>query len=490
MVSLEELRNERIKKLEALAGVGVYAYPVKTRRDFTIAETSEKFTKLLKRKKPLFLAGRVTAVRGQGGIIFFDFTDGTGVFQGLFKKDAMDGDEFSRFADYADIGDFVEVSGTLFKTKKGEQTIAVSEWKMLAKALRPLPEKWHGLKDVEERFRKRYLDILMSPESRARFVARSKMIRLIREFLDADGFLEVETPTLQNLYGGASAEPFVTHHRALDVDLYLRISDELYLKRLLIGNIPKVYEIYKAFRNEGIDVTHYPEFTMIEFYESYSDASLQMVRVERMMREVVKKLTGKKNISYNGNDIELTGEFKRVSYFSVLKQYALILNPESATRDELSLKAQQLGVPIAANESREKILDNIFKRACRPKIIQPTFIIDYPIHSLPLAKKKEGSEAVVDAFQLVMGGIELSKGFSELNDPVDQRARLNAQEENRIKGDKEAQPIDEDFLEAMEYGMPPSGGVGIGLDRLAMLLTDSRNIKDTILFPTMRNKKE
>ncbi len=475
--------------MRALIENGERVYPIETRRDMTIAEAQEKFVKLTKRKKPSFLAGRILALRGQGGVMFFDFTDGTGVFQGLFKKDSMESDEFSRFADYADIGDFVEISGTFFKTAKGEKTLAVSRWKMLSKSLRPLPEKWHGLKDAEDKFRKRYLDILMSPESRERFIARSKIIQLLRAFLDAEQFLEVETPTLQALYGGASAEPFTTHHNTLDMDLYLRISDELYLKRLLIGNVPKVYEVYKAFRNEGIDTTHYPEFTMVEFYESYSCAEAHMKLVERLIAGIVKKHKGKKSFSYNGHDIDVEKSWKRISYFSVLKQYALIENPESAPRGELFLKAQQLGVPVAEHESREKILDNIFKKACRPKIIQPTFITDYPIHSLPLAKKKEEGGDMVDAFQLVIGGVELSKGFSELNDPVDQRARLVAQESDRTRGDREAQRIDEDFLEAMEYGMPPAGGVGIGIDRLVMLLTDTRNIKEVILFPIMRQKE-
>ncbi|MBI2048123.1 MAG: lysine--tRNA ligase [Parcubacteria group bacterium] len=488
MVSLEELRNERIKKLQALVDAGVDVYPILSRRDVTVAQAHEQFQKLSKRKKPLFLVGRVTALRGQGGVIFFNFSDGTGIFQGLCKKDAMDEEQFSRFVDYVDVGDFVEVTGSLFKTKKGEETVLVSTWKILGKTLRPLPEKWHGLKDVEERFRKRYLDILSSEESHNRFLLRSKKIQCIRAFLDSDGFLEVETPTLQPLYGGASAEPFVTHHNTLDVDLYLRISNELYLKRLLVGNIPRVYEIYKAFRNEGIDVTHYPEFTMVEFYESYGTAKTQMERIEKMFGHITKKLLGKKTFLFNGNKIDFGKTFKRVTYYSILKQYALILNPETARKEDLVLKARQLGASVAESDSREKLMDNVYKKACRPKIIQPTFITDYPAHMLPLAKKKTGSDELVDAFQLVIGGVELSKGFSELNDPLDQRKRLLTQEEKRTQGEKDAQQVDEDFLEALEYGMPPSGGVGIGLDRLAMLLTDTHNIKDIILFPSMRQK--
>jgi len=488
MASLEELRNERIKKLETLKTRGRVSYPISVRYDVTIKEAQEEFKTLSKRKKPLFLVGRIIALRKQGGLIFLNFTDGTGTFQGLFKKNEMDANEFQDFADTVDVGDFVELQGALFTTQRKEKTILVSRWKMLTKSLRPLPEKWHGLKDVEEKFRKRYLDTLMSTDSRERFNMRSRLLNKLRVILTETGFLEVETPVLQPLYGGASAEPFVTHHRALDIDLYLRISNELYLKRLLIGNFPKIFEIYKAFRNEGIDATHYPEFTMIEWYESYTDANLQMVFVERVVGALVKELFGKKSFMWDGKSITVQEPFKRVTYTSILKQYALISNIETIDRDALSIKAKRLGVAVLREESKEKILDNIFKKACRPKIMQPTFIIDYPANILPLAKKKEGSDTLVDAFQLVIGGIELAKGFSELNDPIEQKARLTVQEANRSAGDKEAQQIDEDFLEALEYGMPPAGGVGIGIDRLVMLLTDTKNIKDVILFPTMRSR--
>ncbi len=489
MTSLDELRNERIKKLEVLQERGRVPYPVSVQYDATLKEVREKFVTLAKRKKPLFLVGRITALRKQGGLIFLNFTDGTDTFQGLFKKNEMDASEFKDLADTVDVGDFIELQGTLFATKKKEKTILVKKWKMLVKSLRPLPEKWHGLKDVEEKFRKRYLDTLMSSESRERFISRSRLIGALRRVLTEADFLEVETPVLQPLYGGASAEPFVTHHNALDVDLYLRISDELYLKRLLVGNFSKVFEIYKAFRNEGIDVTHYPEFTMVEWYESYSDADSQMVFVEQVVEALAKELFKGKSFTWNEKAISVKRPFKRVTYASVLKRYALIPDIETIDRNELSIKAKQLGVSVGEGESKEKILDNIFKKACRPKIIQPTFIIDYPADALPLAKKKEENDSLVDAFQLVICGVELAKGFSELNDPIEQRARFKGQEVNRSTGDKEAQQLDEDFLEALEYGMPPAGGVGIGIDRLVMLLTDTKNIKDVILFPAMRSKE-
>ena len=486
MASLEEIRNERLKKLELLKGRGVDPYPITSRRDFALSAVERNFTKLSKKKKPLFLVGRVIARRGQGALIFFDFTDGTGAFQGLAKKGDMPEDDFRLFDDTVDIGDFIEAKGTLFTTKKGERTIAVSAWRMLAKSLRPLPEKWHGLQNIEERFRRRYLDLIASSQSRDRFLARSRIISSLRHILDDEGYLEVETPTLQPQYGGASAEPFMTHHNALDADLFLRISDELYLKRLLVGGFPKVYEIYKAFRNEGIDMTHYPEFTMIEFYESFTDASYQMEHVEKILKRIAKEVLGTMSCVYGGEKIDFGKSFKRITFGDVLKRYALIMGGDTLERGALVLKARQLGVEVKESDSSVKILDNIFKKACRPKIIQPTFITDYPVEYLPLAKKK--TDAIADAFQCVAGGIELAKGFSELNDPIDQRERFLREETYSAKGDAEAQKLDEDFIEAMEYGMPPAGGVGIGIDRLVMLLTDTKNIKEIILFPGMKEK--
>ena len=488
MASLEEIRVEREKKLALLREKGLEPYPVSTNRDFTLAEVATDFAKLSKKKKALNLAGRVRAIRGQGAIMFLDLDDGTGRFQLVLKADELGEAEMQTLRDTVDLGDFIEAKGSLFLTKREEKSLSVKSWRMLAKSLRPLPDKWHGLQDIEERFRRRYLDSLMSPEVKARFLTRTRIISLIREFLDEAEFVEVETPVLQPIAGGASAEPFITHHNSLDTDLYLRISEELYLKRFLVGGFPKVYSLARNFRNEGIDTTHNPEFTMLEWYEAYSDASKQREFVAKLLKNLVKKLSGTTNFAYAGEKIDLSKEIKIVSYYDLLKRHALITDPARITREELMLKASQFGVKLETGDSREKILDAIYKKVCRPKLIQPTFLIDFPVNYLPLAKRKENDKNLVDAFQLIIGGVEIVKAFSELNDPIDQRERFLAQEQNRLEGDKEAQNLDEDFLEALEYGMPPAGGVGIGIDRLVMLLTDTHNIKEVIYFPTLKPK--
>lgn len=489
MASIEEIREARIKKLNLLREKGIEAYPVDSRPDYTCREVVEKFETLSANNALVTLVGRILSLRAQGKIVFFTFDDGTGRFQALLKSgEPLAEDQFKLFEDAFDIGDFVEIKGTLFLTKREEKTILVEEVRMLTKSLRQLPEKWHGLVDTEERFRKRYLDLISSPEVKERFILRSRLITEMRRILDDAGYLEVETPALQPIYGGASAEPFVTHHNALDINLYLRISDELYLKRLLAGGFPKVYEIARDFRNEGIDHTHNPEFTMLEFYEAYSDATRQRMFVQEMMQALVKKLFDKEEIISNGTAIDFSKDFAVITYFDLLRTHAGIPHPESVTEDELRRRAEELNIPVAPSDSYYKLMDNIYKKTCRPKLIQPTFIVDYPANYLPLAKKKEGSEDIVDAFQLVIAGTELVKAFSELNDPLDQRARFEAQEKFKEEGEVDAQVLDEDFLEAMEHGIPPAGGVGIGIDRLTMLFTGVDNIKEVILFPTLRPK--
>lgn len=490
MASLEELRQERLKKLELLRASGVNPYPVEVRHDYDLVEVVKKFDKLATRKKPLTLCGRVRALRGQGGIIFFDLDDGTDRLQGLLKKDEVSEPHFNLFRETVDLGDFIEVSGSLFLTNRQEKTLAVQAWRMLTKSLRPLPSEWSGLADVEERFRRRYLDSLMSPEVKARFVFRSRLVSALRAQLEAAGYLEVETPVLQPQAGGATAKPFRTHHEALDLDLFLRISEELYLKRLLVGGFPRVYSLARNFRNEGIDATHNPEFTMLEFYEAFSTALKQRHFVEEMLRTLVKELTGNFSITWNDQLIDFGPEFKVVTYTDLLKRYALIPDPAGAKREEILLRANQLAVRVEPTDSKEKLLDAIYKKVCRPKLIQPTFIIDYPADYLPLAKRLEREPALVDAFQLVAGGVELVKAFSELNDPLDQAERFRAQDEEKARGDEEAQATDQDFVEALEYGMPPAGGVGIGIDRLVMLLTNVNNIREVIFFPTLRPKSE
>ncbi len=486
MSAFEDIKNERIKKLNLLKEKGIEPFPVSTDIDLSVADVLADFENLLEKGKEIKIAGRIMAVRAHGGSVFFDLNDGGGKIQIYLKKDEMNEGQFDLFSKTADIGDFALAQGLPFITKKKERSIKASSWNMLAKSLRPLPEKWHGLSDVEERFRKRYLDTLMNEDVRQRFVLRSKIISEIRKFLDKEGFLEVETPVLQVLAGGALAKPFKTHHNALGIDLFLRIAPELYLKRLLVGGFTKVYEIARNFRNEGIDATHNPEFTMLETYEAYRDAKYLMDFTERLFKEVVFGCFGKYKINFGDNEIDFGGKYARVKYFDLFRKYALMANSETATRDDYSLKAKQLGVEVKDFESKEKIMDNIYKKICRPKLIQPVFIIDYPAGASPLAKRKEGNKNLIDRFQLVAGGYELTNSFSELNDPIDQKERFKEQDKAKEMGEEEISPSDEDYLEAMEYGMPPAAGSGLGIDRLVMLLTNTHNIKEVILFPTMR----
>ncbi|OHA20105.1 MAG: lysine--tRNA ligase [Candidatus Taylorbacteria bacterium RIFCSPHIGHO2_01_FULL_45_63] len=487
MASLEELRQVRLQKIDVLKKHGIDPYPIKTAKQYENTDVIQKFETLSK-EKTLTLAGRVMSLRPQGGLIFLNFNDGSAVFQALLKKGDTLEKDFDLFSETVDVGDFVEVTGSLFETKRGEKTLLVSSWRMLSKAILPLPEKWHGLQDVEERFRKRYLDLIASPEVKQRFTFRSRLITELRASLERAGFLEVETSMLQTLAGGTNAEPFKTHHNALQIDLHLRIAQELDLKKLLIGGFPKVYEIGRNFRNEGIDVTHNPEFTTVEWYQAYSDASGQMAFVEKIIKGLVEKIAGGAKIIYGGNEVDFSKKFKTATFYEILEKHASIHDAASLTLDALKKKAAELKIKVDDSDTLEKVLDTIYKRICRPYLIQPTFITDFPIHYLPLAKKKSDDPKLVDAFQLVAGGMELVKAFSELNDPLDQRARFAEQEKNRKAGDKEAQPNDEAFLEALEHGMPPAGGVGIGIDRLTMLLNDQKNIREVIFFPTLRPK--
>ncbi len=462
MASLEEIRKARLEKLATLQKRGIHSYPISTTRDFSLHEVKNDFEKLAK-KKSIAVAGRVMALRGQGGLIFADLFDGTGQFQLLLKKDEMTNGLFVLWNESVDIGDFIEATGALFITKRNEKTLAVASWRMLAKSLRPLPEKWHGLTDTEERFRRRYLDILMNEEVRKRFITRSRIISALRAALEAEDFLEVETSMLQPLAGGTNAEPFKTRHNALTLDLFLRIAPELDLKKLIIAGYPKVYEIGRSFRNEGIDVIHNPEFTTAEWYEAYSDAAKQRALVEKIFRAVVKKVLGGTSFLFDRKEIDCAQPFAVISYQDALKPH--------------------LHGTLSAKER-----DALFKKEVRPKLIQPTFVLEYPKEMLPLAKQIEGNEKFVDAFQLYVGGLELVKAFSELNDPIEQGRRFMLEEEHKKAGDKEAQPNDKEFVEALEYGCPPAGGVGIGIERLVMLLTNTKNIREVIFFPTLRPK--
>jgi len=488
MASLDELRAERIKKLARLHSVSRDPYPIKTECDVTLKDLIKHFAAFSKHPKPLTIAGRVMSVRYQGALVFFDLDDGTEQFQVLLKQEIAGEKIFNLFVETIDRGDFVTATGNVGLTKRQERTLFATSWSPLAKALRPLPDKWHGLTDTEERFRRRYLDSLMDEAVKRRFFTRSAIIAALRAALDQADYLEVETPILQPLYGGASATPFQTRHEALDLPLYLRLSPELYLKRMLVGGFPRVYELSRCFRNEGIDATHNPEFTMLEFYEAYSEAAKQRSFVENLIKKLIRRITKENHLTYDNQLINFKGPFKVISYFDLLKRQALVGNPEAAEVRELTIKADRFGITLPVGASRETVLDYIYKKVCRPKIIQPTFVIDYPKNALPLAKRHADNPALVDAFQLVIGGLEIAKAFSELNDPLEQAERFAVQESAQAGGDKEAQTKDRDFLEALEYGMPPAGGVGIGIDRLVMLLTNMTNIREVIYFPTLRPK--
>src|SRR3989344_1086884 len=448
MASLDEIRAARLEKLKLLEEKGINPYPATTNRTHTCEEARDQF----EAEKEVLLAGRIMSLREQGKIVFFDIDDGTGRFQIFLKKDDPISEEnFELFKQAFDIGDFAEIRGTLFLTKQNEKTILAEEEKMLSKSLLPLPEKWHGLQDVEERFRKRYLDLLSNPEVKERFIKRSKIVELIRKFYIDNGYIEVDLPNLQPLAGGATAEPFTTHHNALDMDFYLPIAQELYLKMLLGGGFDKVFEIGKRFRNEGIDTSHNPEFTMLESNEAYTDAKGQREFIQKLFKYVVKNLFGKMQFEYQGQTIDMEPDFK------------VMVWPEGLT-------------------------DEVYKKEIRPSLIQPTFIIDYPVSFNPFAKRKEDNPELIDRFQLVIAGVELVNAFSELNNPVDQKERYLEEDKKGAKGEKNISPSDLEYLEAMEYGMPPNGGIGIGIDRMVMILTDVKNIKEVILFPTLKPK--
>jgi lysyl-tRNA synthetase class 2 len=375
----------------------------------------------------------------------------------------------------------------MFKTQKGEKTIEAADFKMLSKSLLPLPEKWHGLQDIEERFRKRYLDMMFNPEVKKTFEMRSKIIKGIREFLDNEGFLEVETPVLQPIYGGARALPFKTHLNALDMDLYLRIAPELYLKRLLIGGFEKVYEIGRVFRNEGMDRSHNPDYTHFEFYWAYADYRDLMKLVEKMFEKVIKSVFGTLKLEYEGKELNFKTPWPRVEFVQLLKKETGI-DLEEIDFESLKKKALKLGIEIKKGANKTELADEIYKKYCRPKIWQPTFVIHYPEGFQPLAKSLENDPKKLANFQLVAAGWELTNAFSELNDPIEQKERFKEQEKFFKEGLEEAQRLDEDFIEALEYGMPPAAGFGLGIDRLVALLTNSHSLRETILFPVMRKK--
>ncbi len=485
MATIDEIRKIRLKKLKVIESAGFLAYPGQTKRTHTCSQAIEDFGKLSRSKKEIILAGRIMSLRQHGGLVFSHIEDGSTKIQVLFKKNRLGEKSFQFFLNNFDIGDFIEVRGILFKTKKGEKTLEAADYKILVKSLLPLPEKWHGLKDVEERYRKRYLDLIFNPEVKERFELRSRIIKEIRSFLDKQGFLEVETPILQPIYGGATAKPFKTHLNSLNIDLYLRISLELYLKRLLVGGFEKIYEIGRCFRNEGIDRAHNPDFTMLEFYWAYADYKELMKLTEEMFVFVIKNLFNKTVIEYEGKKLDFKAPYKRVEFNEIFRKYTKIKLDEI---DINVLKKEAKKLEVETKGGKFEIADEIFKKVIRPKIEEPTFVIHYPAEAFSLAKSLDKNSEKSASFQLVIAGIELIKAYSELNNPVVQEQRFKDQEKIFKQGFKQAQRMDKDFIEALEYGMPPAAGFGMGIDRLTVLLTDSHSLREVILFPTMRPK--
>ncbi len=488
--TLQELIQTRMEKLDQLRDLGVepyaYSYDV-THYAKDINQNYEKYAETVDVK----LAGRLMAIRRMGKASFAHIQDTTDRIQIYVKIDNI-GEQMYEAFKLLDIGDIIGVTGKVMKTRTGEITIFTEELSVLAKSIRPIPvvkEKegklFDAFSDKEQRYRQRYLDLVVNPEVKDIFVRRSEIIRAVRQFMDGRNFIEVETPVLQPIYGGATARPFVTHHHTLDSTLYLRIADELYLKRLIIGGFEKVYEISKDFRNEGMDRNHNPEFTMLEWYQAYVDYNYEMEMVEGLISSVAEKIADGK-VEFNGETLDLTPPFERKSMFELLEQH-LGIEVSDYDRDDLMELARERGLDTDDKWNYGKVLDKLFGEFVEPNLVQPTFVTDHPKEISPLAKKKrDGSERLVERFELIIAGMEIANAFSELNDPVDQRERLESQAVLRAEGDEEAQVVDEDFLTAMEIGMPPTGGVGIGVDRLVMLLTDQLSIKDVILFPQMR----
>ncbi|HWQ99327.1 MAG TPA: lysine--tRNA ligase, partial [Candidatus Methylomirabilis sp.] len=476
--------------LRALRDAGVNPYPSVAERTASCADSHASFDQWSADGTPVTIAGRVMITRIHGAMIFADVRDASGQFQIQLTQDRQGDKSFELFRDRIDPGDFVQATGTLFKTKRGENTLAVTDWILLAKALRPLPEKFHGLKDVELRYRDRELDLVANEDTRAVFRLRSKTIRALREFLDAEGFDEVETPVLQAIPGGATARPFVTHHNALDHDFYLRIAPELYLKRCVVGGYEKVYELGRQFRNEGIDWSHNPEFTSLEFYWAYQDYRNLMEFTERYLTAVIARVLGTTTIRFDGNEINFMPPWPRETFRDAVKTRSGV---DIAGMDRDTLVRAMQGLKIDCDYAKAdlgKLYDELYKETVRKTQIQPLFVHDYPIEMEPLAKKCDDDPRFVQRFQLLAGGLELLKAFSELNDPIDQLERFRAQNELREAGDEEAQRIDMAFVRALEHGLPPTAGWGMGVDRFVMMLADRKSIKDVILFPTLRPEGE
>ncbi len=500
MSSQDEQILQRKANLEALTQLGVAAYPSVFERRHTVTELVEAHSprshdELEAERPDTVTSGRILAIRSFGKANFLVLSDGRSKIQVYIRQDSMPALDFQIYK-LLDFGDWVGIEGRLFRTKTNELTIWASRVHFLAKCLLPLPEKWHGLTDVETRYRQRYLDLIVNPDSRAVFETRSRIIANIRAFMTARGYLEVETPMMQAIAGGALARPFVTHHNALDMQLYLRIAPELYLKRLTVGGMERVFEINRNFRNEGISTQHNPEFTMMEFYQAYSDYRDLMVMTEELISTVARQSVGTDQITFGDHQISLAAPFARLSLREGAREAASrrlgreVDPAELRSRESAAAVAQALGIEVQPSYGAGKITTEIFERTCEERLIQPTFVHDFPTEVSPLSKQRADDPETVERFELYIGGFEVANAFSELNDPVEQRKRFEAQLSDRASGDLEAHAMDEDYIRALEFGLPPTAGEGIGIDRLTMLLTNSPSIRDVILFPQMRRRTD
>lgn len=481
----------RQAKLQTWRELGVDPYPAETPAHDLISAVRQNGNHLVgedRLEQGTAAAGRIRALRGQGALFFVDLEDYTGKLQLLFKKDLLSEELFERIA-LLDLGDFLWAQGVLFVSRRGELTLEVHDWKILAKALRPLPDTWKGLQDIELRQRQRYVDLLVNETTKDRFLKRSQLVAETRSFMHQHGFIEVETPILEHIPGGADAEPFATHHNALDTDFYLRISLELHLKRLAVGGFDRVFEIGRVFRNEGISPQHLQEFTMFEFYWSYATYIQGMEFIEKLYAHVLEKTYGTLQIERGEHVLNFNPSWPRTTYVDLLKQYAGVDIMEASDED-LVQHLQKHGVETDIKLGRGRMLDQLYKKTVRPNLIQPQFVIDFPLEFSPLAKKKTDNPRLTERFVVVVDGVELGNAFSELNDPIDQKERFEEQEKLRIKGDPEAQRMDSDFLRAMEYGMPPMSGFGVSIDRLLMVISGVDSVRETVLFPTMRPEVE
>jgi lysyl-tRNA synthetase, class II len=490
----EAITGQRLEKLTKIRSRNIDPYPHRFPRTHTIQAAIALFQQQEGSAESLkvCVAGRIMAQRSMGKATFIDLRDGSGKIQAYLRRDTIGEEKYQYLHDF-DIGDFMGVSGKVFRTKSGEITVEGSDFTMLSKSIMPLPEKWHGLTDVEKRYRQRYLDLISNEEARNIFVMRSRLIAAVRRFLDGRGFVEVETPVLLPVAAGAMARPFSTYHNELEQTLYLRIALELYLKRLIIGGLDKVYEIGRIFRNEGLSIKHNPEFTMLESYEAYADYNDVMAMVEQMVCSIAREAIGTLEVNFGENKINLSAPWQRVSYRTELNKKCGVDFLDEKYRDLASLQEtmRSLNVEVEKNASWGRLIDKLFSTYVEPSLIQPTFVIDHPVEISPLAKGKADDPRLVERFECFIGGMEVANAFTELNDPIEQRKRFEEQERMRaMMGDEEVERLDEDFLTAMEYGMPPTGGLGVGIDRLVMILTNQQSIREVILFPQLKTKQE